>query len=61
MNVLNFLLLLYPGLTLSVMLCLEHAKLLEQAHGAIRSFLWQKDQETVCDVILAIVSEAQTS
>ena len=40
---------------------LQHAELFEQAHGAMRSFMWHKDQKSVCAVILAIANEAQTS
>ena len=37
----------------------EHADLFGDAH-AMRSLMWHKDQKSVCALILAIVSEAQT-
>ena len=38
----------------------EHARLFGDAHSAMRALMWHKDQKSVCALILAIVSEAQT-
>ena len=38
----------------------EHAQLFHEAHGAMRSLMWHKDQKSVCAMILAIVNEAET-
>ena len=38
----------------------EHAQLFHEAHGAMRSLMWHKNQKSVCAMILAIVNEAQT-
>ena len=38
----------------------EHAQLFDEAHGAMRSLMWHKNQKSVCAMILAIVNEAQT-
>ena len=38
----------------------EHAQLFHDAHGAMRSLMWHKNQKFVCAMILAIVNEAET-
>ena len=38
----------------------EHAQLFDEAHGAMRSLMWHKNEKSVCAMILAIVNEAQT-
>ena len=38
----------------------DHAQLSDEAHGAMRSLMWHKNQKSVCAMILAIVNEAQT-
>ena len=40
-------------------LYLPHA-LFREAHGAMRSLMWHKNQKSVFAVILALVNEAQT-
>ena len=38
----------------------QHGQLFHNAHGAMRSLMWDKDQKSVFALILAIVFEAQT-
>ncbi len=39
---------------------LQHAEIFRDAHDAMRSVMWHKDQKSVCALVLAIVNEAQT-
>ena len=36
----------------------EHAQLFHEAHGAMPSLMWHKDQKSVCALILALATEA---
>ncbi len=38
----------------------QHAEIFRDSHDAMRSVMWQKDQKSVCALVLAIVNEAQT-
>ncbi len=38
----------------------QHAMIFRDFHDAMRSVMWHKDQKSVCAVVLAIVTEAQT-
>ena len=39
---------------------LTHAELFQDAAGAMKSLMWHKDQQDVCALLLAILTQAQT-
>ena len=39
----------------------QHAEILQDSRNAMRICMWHKDQKSVCALVLAIVTEAQTS
>ncbi len=39
----------------------QQADVFQDFHGAMRSFMWHKHQKSVCALVLAIISKAQTS
>ncbi len=39
----------------------QHGEIVQDPHDAMRSFMWHKDQKSVCALVLAFVNEAQTA
>ncbi len=39
----------------------QYAGVFQDSHDAMRTLMWQKDQKSVCALVLAIVNEAQTA
>ncbi len=39
----------------------RHARIFQNSHDAMRSLMWHREQKSICALVLAIVSEIQTT